>query len=1484
MNLVQIQSTSFQPMHNSTAPNGLPTSVFFLFSTYLRDRNVPTPDQKQLELLFDRLLARTSLDSLEKNPANALLSSLSKSHVGQPLPAKHFERLQAFCTYVPQSQAETFLQHFLLALKDDNCSQSTIKNYRSDIKQFLLFADFGSIDSCITKPKVDDFLKKQVAKGLTQQSVKRKLASLNQFGHWLERTGVARARAYAWLDDLNHNYPNPSPRSEATSAARAFWLNMTSLFKPKLKPQISSKIDQSNAFSIPFVPTPSTTEPVSLDKNSSESSKRPTARRFQELRHQLKESQRLAYAVLSGNRSNPAAVYIQGFLFFILFLGMGYFGYQQLFVEPPQPLAYPSTLTRPNRSLSFQGRLTDTARNPITSATDMRFRLYDTGPGTGGTLLWDSGTCSVTPDQDGIFASGLGDDCGSEISDDVFSENANVWLEVEIETETLTPRQAIKSVAYALNSETLQGFPPADPATENTVLVMNNSGQVQLGTTNPELIATGDSFTITADSLTLETTSGTDGDIVLSPDGLGEIIAESYIAAPGATLSATYAGGTALTLRAGPSATANIMSWTDSSNTTLGVIDESGNVGIGTNDPSRLLHVAGDMRLTAALYDGNNEAGTNGQLLSSTGTGTDWIDAGALGTDDQTLAEVLGEGNTSGGNDVVLSTTDEIRFYDDDADQRIYASSDGVLEIDSTTTRISQLTTNGVVYTSGSNGTLNSEAQLATSRGGLGANVTAAGAGELLYSTATTTYDSLAAGTSGQALVSGGAGAPSWGTLGLTYGGSNADLSSAAQGGVIYKGASALAGTAAGTSGQLLQSNGSSAPSWVDVFGLGSRWANTDNVYHPANEFADVVDLTLGGTSTASANVHLRSDGRGFFGNDLHVQAGGALDTNAAGSLTIGGSTQNALTLGRSGATTTINGSSIVLGTQGTSSTHALQAGRLVNTDNGLTGGGALTSDLTLELTGQALALHNFSSTGIMVRTGASSFAARSIAGTSDRISISNGDGTSGNPTIDIASSYVGQASITTLGTIGTGTWQASVINEAYGGTAQSSYTTGDMLYASGTNTLAKLSVGSNGQILGVSSGVPSWQDAFGLGSRWANTDNVYHPGNEFADVVDLTLGGTSTASANIHLRSDGRGFFGNDLHVQAGGSLDTNAAGTLTIGGSNQTGLTLGRSGQSTNIANLTTDGVVYTSGSDGTLNTEAQLATSRGGLGANVTAAGAGELLYSTATTTYDSLAAGTSGQALVSGGAGAPSWGTLGLTYGGTADDLSGTAAGGVIFKGISALGATAAGTSGQLLQSNGSSAPSWADAFGLGSRWANTDNVYHPGNEFADVVDLTLGGTSTASANIHLRSDGQGYFAGNVGIGTSNPARKLEIADSGAFPLSLYRSTNTALSGVALEFTLQDSNNARQVYGDIYAGITTNTAGSEDGFLGFRTASVGNVAERMRINPTGNVGIGTTDPADFKLQVRGSIGPQTNDTYDLGSDSLRWAEAHATNFYQ
>ena len=50
-----------------------------------------------------------------------------------------------------------------------------------------------------------------------------------------------------------------------------------------------------------------------------------------------------------------------------------------------------------------------------------------------------------------------------------------------------------------------------------------------------------------------------------------------------------------------------------------------GKIGIATTTPSEKLQVTGNLRVTGAFLDSNNTTGTSGQVLSSTGSATDWI-------------------------------------------------------------------------------------------------------------------------------------------------------------------------------------------------------------------------------------------------------------------------------------------------------------------------------------------------------------------------------------------------------------------------------------------------------------------------------------------------------------------------------------------------------------------------------------------------------------------------------------------------------------------------------------------------------------------------------------------------------------------------------------------------------------------------------------------------------------------------------------------
>ena len=131
------------------------------------------------------------------------------------------------------------------------------------------------------------------------------------------------------------------------------------------------------------------------------------------------------------------------------------------------------------------------------------------------------------------------------------------------------------------------------------------------------------------------------------------------------------------------------------------------------------------------------------------------------------------------------------------------------------------------------------------------------------------------------------------------------------------------------------------------------------------------------------------------------------------------------------------------------------------------TSSGTNTGDQTITLTGGV--------TG----SGTGSFAATVVTNanlTGDVTSVGNAT-TLANSGVT-AGSY-GQVTVDAKGRVTSGT---TATDATHGGTAQTTYTTGDTLYASATNTLSKLAIGTTGQVLTVAGGVPTWAAAGGGG------------------------------------------------------------------------------------------------------------------------------------------------------------------------------------------------------------------------------------------------------------------------------------------------------------------------------------------------------------------------------------------------------------------
>ena len=80
------------------------------------------------------------------------------------------------------------------------------------------------------------------------------------------------------------------------------------------------------------------------------------------------------------------------------------------------------------------------------------------------------------------------------------------------------------------------------------------------------------------------------------------------------------------------------------------------------------------------------------------------------------------------------------------------------------------------------------------------------------------------------------------------------------------------------------------------------------------------------------------------------------------------------------------------------------------------------------------------------------------------------------------------------------------ILAEQVGGTNQTSYITGDILYASAANTLSKRAIGSTGQVLTVANGIPSWTQSITRKLNWWNSGVT--PTSTASDGYHVTISG----------------------------------------------------------------------------------------------------------------------------------------------------------------------------------------------------------------------------------------------------------------------------------------------------------------------------------------------------------------------------------------
>jgi hypothetical protein len=146
----------------------------------------------------------------------------------------------------------------------------------------------------------------------------------------------------------------------------------------------------------------------------------------------------------------------------------------------------------------------------------------------------------------------------------------------------------------------------------------------------------------------------------------------------------------------------------------------------------------------------------------------------------------------------------------------------------------------------------------------------------------------------------------------------------------------------------------------------------------------------------------------------------------------------------------------------------------------------------------------------------------------------------------------------------------------------------------------------------------------------------------------------------------------------------------------------------------------------------------------------------------------------------------------------------------------------------------------------------------------LVSLQVGGVERFS----VRKDGQGYFAGNVGIGTTAPVGRLGVAVTGSRTIGTAWDASSVLVGSPGQFSGNLGLSFDTTNGATLESAAPGVAAYPVRLVGSDVRFITVLTERMRIDSSGNVGIGLTNPS-VRMEIVGASGfnPATQNTYAM-----------------